>query len=193
MHPLSREPSELALAFVNTAPTGRAPDAIANVEGLSRWLTGAGVIQAESPTPLSSPALARTVLSEAHSLRFAIRELLRSRAASAPPAPQFVYAINRVLRAAPTTKSLEVVDSSLELRTVRTGGGSVGVLVPPAEAAARLLTRVDPARLRLCAAEDCTRWFFDTSKGGRRRWCSMSKCGNRAKATRHRRRRAHTA
>jgi predicted RNA-binding Zn ribbon-like protein len=27
--------------------------------------------------------------------------------------------------------------------------------------------------------------FFDVSKNGTRRWCSMSGCGNRAKARRH--------
>lgn len=42
-----------------------------------------------------------------------------------------------------------------------------------------------PDRLRSCEHEDCTLWFLDTSKGGRRRWCSMESCGNRAKARRH--------
>ena len=62
-------------------------------------------------------------------------------------------------------------------------------LVPVARSAARLLSSADPARLRQCAAEDCVAWFLDTSKGGRRRWCSMERCGNRAKAARHRRKR----
>jgi len=42
-----------------------------------------------------------------------------------------------------------------------------------------------PDRLRSCQHDDCTLWFLDTSKGGRRRWCSMERCGNRAKAKRH--------
>ncbi len=42
-----------------------------------------------------------------------------------------------------------------------------------------------PDRLRTCEHDDCTLWFLDTSKGGRRRWCSMERCGNRAKARRH--------
>jgi predicted RNA-binding Zn ribbon-like protein len=28
--------------------------------------------------------------------------------------------------------------------------------------------------------------FLDTTKNGRRRWCDMATCGNRAKAARHR-------
>jgi predicted RNA-binding Zn ribbon-like protein len=42
------------------------------------------------------------------------------------------------------------------------------------------------ARFRICANDGC-RWVFeDTSRGGRRRWCDMSSCGNRAKVRRHR-------
>jgi len=41
-------------------------------------------------------------------------------------------------------------------------------------------------RFRICANEDC-RWVFeDTSRGGRRRWCDMQSCGNRAKVRRFR-------
>ena len=40
-------------------------------------------------------------------------------------------------------------------------------------------------RLRCCEHESCVLWFLDTSKAGRRRWCSMERCGNRSKAKRH--------
>ncbi|WP_309083187.1 CGNR zinc finger domain-containing protein [Chelativorans sp.] len=39
-------------------------------------------------------------------------------------------------------------------------------------------------RIRACPR--CGWLFVDGSKGGRRRWCSMSTCGNREKARRHR-------
>jgi predicted RNA-binding Zn ribbon-like protein len=42
-----------------------------------------------------------------------------------------------------------------------------------------------PNRIRACAR--CGWLFLDSSRGGRRRWCSMSTCGNREKARRHRR------
>lgn len=47
------------------------------------------------------------------------------------------------------------------------------------------LRRDRPDRVRSCEHEACVLWFLDTSKGGRRRWCSMDRCGNRAKAQRH--------
>jgi predicted RNA-binding Zn ribbon-like protein len=41
-----------------------------------------------------------------------------------------------------------------------------------------------PDRIRAC--NRCGWLFLDSSRGGRRRWCSMTTCGNREKATRHR-------
>jgi predicted RNA-binding Zn ribbon-like protein len=45
------------------------------------------------------------------------------------------------------------------------------------------------ARLRRCEGSRCSLLFVDTSRSGRRRWCSMERCGNRAKVAAHRRRR----
>jgi len=36
-------------------------------------------------------------------------------------------------------------------------------------------------RVRKCANKGCAILFVDTSRSGRRRWCSMSACGNKAK------------
>ena len=45
------------------------------------------------------------------------------------------------------------------------------------------------ARLKRCEGSRCALLFVDTSRSGRRRWCSMERCGNRAKVVAHRRRR----
>jgi predicted RNA-binding Zn ribbon-like protein len=51
-------------------------------------------------------------------------------------------------------------------------------------AARDLVGRRGP-RLKRCANLGCVLWFYDTSRGGRRRWCSMAICGNRDKVRRH--------
>jgi predicted RNA-binding Zn ribbon-like protein len=64
---------------------------------------------------------------------------------------------------------------------------------PTAEALARLaeplvaaIAAGETSRFRICANDGC-RWVFeDTSRGGRRRWCDMRSCGNRAKVRRFR-------
>lgn len=41
-------------------------------------------------------------------------------------------------------------------------------------------------RVRRCSADDCALIFFDHSRPNARRWCSMARCGNRAKIRAHR-------
>ncbi|MFF9497390.1 CGNR zinc finger domain-containing protein [Streptomyces flaveolus] len=43
----------------------------------------------------------------------------------------------------------------------------------------RLLTE-RPERIRACGNPECIPHFYDVSKNGTRRWCSMAGCGNRA-------------
>ena len=55
-----------------------------------------------------------------------------------------------------------------------------------AAAAADLFSNVDVSRVRKC--ETCVLHFYDTSKKGSRRWCSMNICGNRVKVAAYQRR-----
>lgn len=48
----------------------------------------------------------------------------------------------------------------------------------------------EPERIRRCDADDCRRVFRDESRTVNRRWCSMQRCGNRAKVRAHRARAA---
>ncbi len=48
------------------------------------------------------------------------------------------------------------------------------------------LTSGHPERIKICDNDRCRWVFYDTSRTGRRRWCDMATCGNRAKAARHR-------
>lgn len=53
-------------------------------------------------------------------------------------------------------------------------------------ATADLLAETESSRLRKC--ETCVIHFFDTSKKGSRRWCSMNICGNKLKVAAYQRR-----
>lgn len=55
-----------------------------------------------------------------------------------------------------------------------------------ASSLANFLAQDDPHRLRTCANDECREVFIDRSPTGRRRWCDMRICGNRAKVARHR-------
>ena len=44
------------------------------------------------------------------------------------------------------------------------------------------LDTIPTHRIRNCEHPECLLYFVDTSKSGKRRWCSMELCGNRQKA-----------
>lgn len=52
--------------------------------------------------------------------------------------------------------------------------------------AVRLFGPEGGGRIRECSAEDCRLVYLDTSRSANRRWCSMQRCGNRAKVRAHR-------
>jgi predicted RNA-binding Zn ribbon-like protein len=63
---------------------------------------------------------------------------------------------------------------------------SAGLELPLLElglAAGNFLAAVDVSAIRACPGHDCGWLFLDPR--GRRRWCTMAVCGNRAKARRH--------
>ncbi|MEU8898727.1 ABATE domain-containing protein [Nocardia sp. NPDC048505] len=85
-------------------------------------------------------------------------------------------------------------------RLLETGRGSTGLVVradgsmtatDTAGALAILALRavmllLDPPSPGVRACDRCGWFFLDSSRGRRRRWCSMQTCGNQAKAERHR-------
>ncbi|WP_435975481.1 CGNR zinc finger domain-containing protein [Streptomyces sp. Qhu_M48] len=71
------------------------------------------------------------------------------------------------------------------------GATGSGLLATLARDAVDLLTGPYADRVRVCGADDCSLLFADTSRPGRRRWCSMDRCGNRHKVRAHRARTPH--
>lgn len=89
-----------------------------------------------------------------------------------------------------------LVQAAPRVALVRTSGGYAwrvgqeaatpgGLLSPVLWSAIDLLGGARLAKVKRCANDVCQWLFVDDSKNGSRRWCSMSSCGNRAKAYRH--------
>ena len=60
------------------------------------------------------------------------------------------------------------------------------LLGPIAQSACDLLCNRDWSRLKRCANPACGRYFYDSTRNRRRRWCGMKRCGNRMKVAAHR-------
>ncbi len=183
------ESGNLGLGLTNTVVVTRRGllDAIGTPELLGRWLTVSTPRRYHRLIPPSLPGQ-RTLFEETHRLRALLHRLFASVHDATPIESSTLFGINRVLGFASTSIDLAVVDGSMRLVTRPEGHKPASILVPIATAAADLAVGVVPSRLRQCGADRCVMWFVDTSKGGRRRWCSMSTCGNRSKAARFRER-----
>jgi predicted RNA-binding Zn ribbon-like protein len=151
----------------------------------------------EAATPpanrLASLPLRRTLEREATQLRLAIDRLLEAHAGGGPLPHTALFVLNRALNSSRSSVRLALAEDGLKWIEDEVGTHPLALLAPAARSAGNILLSVAPHRLRRCAAEACERWFIDTSKNGRRRWCSMERCGNRAKAARHRAKRATAA
>ena len=62
------------------------------------------------------------------------------------------------------------------------GSTALGQLAPVLWSAGDLLTGARLDKVKRCANPECGWLFLDDSRAGKRRWCSMTSCGNRAKA-----------
>lgn len=174
----------LALAFVNS--WSRDGDLIATPGRLQAWLSDHPDPDGASAAVPLSPPLLRAMHDEALALRAELRALFAARSAERPPPPRALFAVNRVLAVSRRSERLVPTRRRYAVRVVEHATTALAALVPVARSAATLLRDAPGDRLRVCAADDCPEWFLDTSKAGRRRWCSMATCGNRAKAARHR-------
>lgn len=193
-YPFFLDSGNLALDLLNTgrASAGVDGDLIQSPEDLIAWLRASGLAADGTTRPLREPHSARILLTETRRLRDDVARIVRSHSLAEPPPPHAVYGVNRVLAAGRVSASLIVDEDGARLTESDAGDSLLATLAPVARAAAQLVIETDPDRLRRCASEACGRWFCDTSKGGRRKWCSMATCGNRAKAAAHRNRYATT-
>lgn len=126
------------------------------------------------------------LLEKARALRDTVRALVDARKAGRAIDLQ---ALNRWL--AQDNSHLELVqgtDGQLQLERRRVITSVEQLLAPIAEAAAELLTLQDFSIIRKCESPDCVLWFYDRTKGHKRRWCSMAACGNRHKVSSFRKR-----
>ena len=184
---LSRDPTrQLALDLLNT-DDGR-EDRLRSPDGLLDWLTTGTLADAETTWLRRSPPEARRLLDEARVLRSAVEEVVLALSEARAPSSLTLHALDRVLAAGTTRRRLHAGPDGWSVREHVLGSSALALLAPYASAAVELLSTAEPERLRRCASETCGLWFLDTSRNGRRRWCSMERCGNRAKARRHYRR-----
>ena len=170
---------DLCLAFANTRywrGTATPTEELSGPEELLAWAAKAERLPAAM---LRRFARAPSVFAAALALRETIHRCFA--AAASGGAPNDLAALNAALAEAPARRSVQPGGWEVDLPAP----SAAALLAPVLWSAADLLGSGRLARVRQCANPDCGWLFLDHSKGGNRRWCSMSACGNRAKAHRH--------
>ena len=167
-------------------PTELLPD----VRALEKWLIASGMV--------TSPKIKVIVRSWRHSTEAAVfleqliafRERLREAVVrienGSSPADAFLAEANSLLIQYPLHTSLRKRDGKVIRETLFEPRKPADLWAPIVDATADLLTETESSRIRKC--ESCVVHFFDTSKKGSRRWCSMNICGNKLKVAAYQRR-----
>jgi predicted RNA-binding Zn ribbon-like protein len=140
---------------------------------------------------LVHPAAARhwteADLAQVRGARGALREVVDAVVGGRRPAPVSVELVNRTLEARRPVR-LELDGTACRIGHLHADAPVSDALAIVAEAIVHELATGRPDRFRVCANDTCQWAFYDDSPTGRRRWCDMKTCGNRAKAARHRQR-----
>jgi predicted RNA-binding Zn ribbon-like protein len=177
---------DLFLDFANTVgltngvPADDAPDG----RSLRAWLLDRSLISGRTPASAVERELA-----EFHGLRDLLREAVARLADGRAPSRQQLRALNDVMRTGAHHHELRL-DGDGRFAFEPVGDALTQARAAIAGSLAHYLADHDVRRLRVCANDGCRWLFVDRSRAGRRRWCDMRTCGNRAKVARHRARRA---
>lgn len=182
----------LWLDFVNCEHGPRRFDALRDFETMVQWLESAAVLDTERAAGIrrraqQQPAGASAALVDARRIRGSLRALAERGPSSERMRGEGLAEINRVLGRSAGTRRVEARGDGSFVRTfVPVGDAFAGLVIPIVESAADALILGELPRVRRCGDGRCHRVFFDNTRNGRRRWCDMATCGNRAKAARHR-------
>lgn len=175
---------DAAVEFLNTQEleSGRLVDHLHEPDDARAWFVEQAVIHGSAAN-----AWSRRDLRRVQDVRDALREVLDAVVEDRAPAAEAVELVNGAL-ADGNVRRLELDGADLKVGH-RHGSSEVGDAV--AALAAPIVAELAsgrPGRFRTCANDTCRWSFYDASPTGRRRWCDMKTCGNRAKAARHRER-----
>ena len=161
-----------ALDLLNTeAMRDETPvDLLPDGDSLVRWLRAAGV----DAEPGSLMAVKK--------LRYALRIVIAALADGRTPRRASLELLQEELERGHGSLVLDHRDGKFVVEFETKTRDARYVL---ARAAAMFLATADPSRIRRCGGTNCILFFYDATKSGTRRWCSMAGCGNRMKAALH--------
>jgi len=182
----------VCLDFLNTLDdrfTNEPKELLASYVDLARFAEDTGILDTLHADRLmersiTSVETAQRALAAAIDMREAMFAVVWAIVNKKPAPKAALIKLNQYVQAAAQHSQLVEVNGRFEWRFDDTLYDFEAPLWPIARAAAELLASDQLRYVRPCASRTCLWLFLDESKNHRRRWCDMTKCGNRAKARR---------
>lgn len=186
--PAMRFGDHLALDFLNSvaAPKGTTIEWLSHGTALLEWMVGAGTLdgqQAEGLMRTHGADALDEVAREARALREWFRRLLElmKHKGQLAVSERDNQRLNELMRLELSFPQIERENETLQLTTYSRPEGPRAILAPIARSMAELACQENLNLVSRCENPACTMWFYDRTKSHRRRWCSTTICGNRAK------------
>ena len=178
--------------FINTRELedGALVDHLDSPERALAWIAEKGLVHREEVAEIRSrfeaePELGTKFIGRVRRVRAGLREVADAVYDRRAPDAGAIETINRALRRREVVV-LEPSSDGVAVGHRHEGDPIDDALARLAEPVVKEIAGGRPERLRVCANDTCRWVFYDASPTGRRRWCDMASCGNRAKAARHR-------
>jgi predicted RNA-binding Zn ribbon-like protein len=166
----------VAIDFAYAGGFGDGPESLRDSEALGAWLS-------ERFAGLEGEATDRD-LGDAHALQQALARLVTAVGADGSEAAEDIDVVN-LFAATPDIPPTLAGGSRQAGRSHARIGQALSAIT---REAIDIFSGENRERIRPCAADDCDLIFYDESRSNNRRWCSMQRCGNRAKVRAHRER-----
>ena len=185
----------LALDFLNTYPVqnAEAVELLPDFDALLRWFQAADLLSSRQATSLrqqwGESTRAQYVAEAIRELRERLRKEVLSRERGGPVHREAIDELNQLMAEHPMLTRLKASGSISITELWFDPCRPEDLFAPLAHSAATLFADVDRNRVRKCG--QCVLHFYDTSKKGTRRWCSMQLCGNRLKVAAYAARQRH--
>ena len=184
------------LDLLNTKPVleNGPTELLTDVRALERWLIAAGMLSSARDKATvrawRNSTEAEAFLNQLIAFREKLRDAVLRIESGMLPGDAFVSEVNSLLLQYPRLTSLRKRDGKLVREALVEFHKPADLWATIVDATADLLVETETSRIRKC--ESCVVHFFDASKKGSRRWCSMNICGNKLKVAAYQQRKRAT-
>ena len=151
---------------------------LVTADDAARWLREAGLID-------ESARIRDNDVVELRALRDAIYRIGHAAAQHYSPSSSDLHLLNQT---AQRSAAIPQLDDDWSVCALQADAFTTALATLARDAIAIFGSETERSRLRTCEQPDCAGLFLDRSRGERRRWCSMARCGNRHKVAAFRQR-----